>query len=208
MLDTMREQWNYAIMDFEQARAQLDAAESDLYAWQQTAAQDARDYAEWQEQFSRVNAIKSTIDRLAEIARAFSDGWSTVRETFGLSGRRGIAGALGVGPVAVPVIAGMSVSAFLILVGKISAIAAGVAAFISYLATKNEFASYIPTRASELVAQGVDPVRASEIAQREASTAAQSSTGYTFTTELRKMLMWTAAGIAAVFVVPKLLDRR
>lgn len=208
MIDTLRAEWDAAILEYRAARANLDNAESQLYAWQVEASRDPADWEEWQALFSKMNAIKSTVDALENIAATVSSGWQSTREFFGLSGRRGIAGALGATGAAPVLFAGLSVSAFLILVGKIAAVSAAITAFIAYLAAKTEYSGYIQQRANELVGQGVTPERATVIAREEATTAAQTSTGYTFTTEIRKMLMWSALGIAAVFVVPKLLERR
>lgn len=207
-IDKLRAQWNDAIAQFYQAVTELDFAESQLYAYQQQASLDPDDWKEWQAQFSKVNAAKSTAERLQTIAVNVSNGWQGVKDTFGISGRRGIAGHLGLAPLVAPVIAGMTVTAFLVYVGTISAVAAAVGAFITYLNAKNEYVDYVPKRVDELIGQGVPADRASQIALSEVRTIAQQSTGYTFTSEITKTIMWVALGLGAVFVVPKLMGHR
>lgn len=207
VFDSLREQWSNAIGAFNAAYADLDAAESELYRWQETAAADPDDYAEWEAHFAKVNAIKSTVERLQAIARTVSNAWGSFTGAFGLSGakRRGLASALGAGPLAVPLLAGLSVSGFLVLVQRVALVAAGIWAFVAYMQSKA--ARDIATRTDELIDQGVEPTEASRIANREATTAAQNSTGYQFISTLNKTLMVAAFAIGAIFVLPKLMQK-
>lgn len=206
LFDSLRQQWSDAIAAFNAAMLDLDNAETQLYSVQELASQDPADYAEWQAHFNKLNAIKSTVQRLQEIAGTVSGWWGSVTGTFGLSGarKRGIAGSLGLGP-AVPILAGISVSGFLLLVGKLTAVAAAIYGFYAYLTDKSSRG--IAQRTDELIEQGLDPAKASEIARGEATTAAQTSTGYQFVSTINKTLLVAAFGIAAIFVLPKLLNK-
>lgn len=209
-MDTLRAEWDAAVAQYRNAKLALDTAETELYTWQAFASIDPDDWKEWQEQFARVNAIKSTVDSLESIVARVSGAWGWTRDTFGLSGKRGAVGALGFVGVAPLVIAGVSVSAFLVLVGKVAAVAAGVYAFVQYLSVKQELQNqnFVTDTYNAYVADGIEPARAAELANKAITVTAQSSTGYTFATELRKMMMYAALGLAAVFVLPKLLEHK
>lgn len=209
-MDTLRAEWDSAVAQYRAAKASLDSAESQLYAWHDYAQNDPVDAEEWQSNFNRLNAIKSTVDSLESIVASISGAWGWTRETFGLSGRKGALKTLGAVGAAPIVIAGMSVTAFLVLVGKIAAVAAAIYAFVAYLQTKQQLDAqgFYGTTYQALVDEGIDPARASELARKAVTDTASTSAGYTLATEVRKMVMWAALGISAAFVLPKLLESR
>lgn len=214
-IDELRAQWSAALADYRVAVANLDAAESALYASYDIAAADPVDLEEWQAHYARVNAIKSTTEAAANVASTVSSWWNSFTDTFGLSGakRKGLASSAGLGNIAIPA-AVLSVTAFVALVARISLIASAITAFVTYLIAKRDTAKDIGARANQIMndsAQAGRPVsaaEASQIAMNEATAAAQSSTGYSFITGLNRVLMIAALLVAGIFVVPKLLERR
>lgn len=192
--DDLKSQWDAAVADFQARRLELDQAESALYAVADAAREDPDDTAEWERVFAQVNAAKSGMDAVAGTLTQIAEWWSTFNEWSGFAGpRNGLAGRLGIALPAFPLTLAMIVG---LIAGASAAIAAAYG-FVSYVNLKTG-------RVNQLIAAGVPAVEAVEIATREA----QATSGYSFGARMEKIVMWGALGLAAVFVLPKLLDWR
>lgn len=81
-----KQKFSDAVAQLDNASAALDQAENNLYAVQYQASLDPNDYAEWQDNFAKVNAAISTRDA-ARGAVATASGWiGNIKSAFGLSG--------------------------------------------------------------------------------------------------------------------------
>lgn len=212
LLDSLRAQWDDAIAQYHQARQDLDAVEQSLYSSHDeiVAGGDPADLAEWQAHFNKMNAAKSVADSAEAIVAKVSSAWGAFSSAVGLSGRvaevnrmhqQGMAGTLGFAPL-IP--AGLTVGGLLALVFTIRNVVTGAMLFLTYWMTKKDKADQIAARQRELVAQGVDPIKASEQAQKEGTTAAKTETGYTFVTGINRALTIAAVVLGLVYVLPKL----
>lgn len=212
VLDSLRAQWDQAIGSYQIAKANLDSAESQLYSWQLYASQDPQDWAEWQAQFSKVNAAKSMIDSLESAVATVQSWWNSATGVFGLSGarmrRNGIAATAGLGFG--PLIPAMTVGAFLAIVASIGAIVTGIGSFITYLMLKKDGMEQLALRTQQIM--DADPNKtidqASELARKEIKDTAQTESDHSWLTGLQRTLTLVVLGLAAVFIVPKLIEMK
>ena len=214
IVDDLRAQWDKGIADFQSAREQLTAAESQLYDVHPIAKEDPADLAEWQRLFDKVNLQMSVMDSAANAVSTVA-GWFASATSWipGMSGMRrdGALGALGLAPFALPITLGGLLA---LTAGAVAAIA-GVSSFVTYIATKSnrlaEMRPYIQTRTQELIDIGVPPERAATQAFNEANKAAsdeaRETSGFGFGGTIRTVMLWGAVIAIAVFVAPKLIER-
>jgi len=214
IVDDLRAQWDQGIADFQSAREQLTAAETQLYNVHPIAQEDPADLAEWQRHFDKVNLSMSLMDSAANAVSTVADWFAQATSMIpGLSGMRrdGALGSLGLAPFALPI----TLAGVLSLTAAAVAAVAGVSAFVTYLATKNsrltEMQPYIDKRTQELVASGVAPERAGTIAFNEANRAAsdeaRETSAFGFGATIRSVALWGGIIAIAVFVAPKLIER-
>lgn len=190
-IDDLKASWDNAIIEFQQTRADLDTAESELYAVQYDASLDPADYEEWQSVFSKVNAAKSTMDAIASAVTTASDAWQSFTGLFGVRHSQGLTGALGLLP-ALPISLGALAA---IIAGGAAAITAAYG-FVSYINAKTgKYQQYIDS--------GMDLENAAEQARKDA----QQESGYSFSARLESIAMFGILAVAAVMVLPKLFAR-
>lgn len=215
IIDDFRAQWAQVIADGETALANLYAAESELLGSQGIAMQDPKDAEEWQAQYDRVTGIRETVDALSSALDTVK-GWYNSATSWipGLSGMAtmGATRALaGVGKAerlnAVPVIAGLTVAGMIALVTKISLVASGAAAFVTYLLTKNDLTEYQSDRYQAYVDSGMSPEAAAEQSRKDTTTQAKTTTGYEFVSGINKLFLVGGVAALAVFFLPDMLRR-
>ena len=191
LVDDARAQWDSAIVQFQNARAQLDTSAQQLSANYALAARDPTDLEEWARLENRVTALMIAMDAVASSVSTVADWWRSATGFFNLAGmkKQGVLGALGLIP-AFPI----TVGALLAFVSSASVLVPAVAVFVTYLVMKRD-------RVQQLIDAGIDPLKATEAATEEA----QKTSGYTFGARLEKIVMWSALGLVAMFVLPQLL---
>jgi ABC-type multidrug transport system fused ATPase/permease subunit len=126
------DKYNAAVADWRAKLAALDAAESNLYNVRDQAMKDPKTAQEWQTNFNKINAIKSTISSVEGSINTIASWIATAKGAVGLSGAAYAAvsglGALGIAPLVV-------VGA---IIGGTSAIAAVVFSVNQFIQKMNE----------------------------------------------------------------------
>lgn len=176
---SLADQWRGKVAEFRDLAAELDQAESDLYAAYDTAV-SVNAEMEWHAQFDQVNAYKSVIAAFLNMVDGAGGVWDDVSgwvsTVTGLSGLKKL-GALQIGvPLTIAGISGL--------------IAAGAAAVI---AVYSAISAWQERRVTLLRESGVSP----ESAEREVYGEA----GKPVTTALTDSVMWIALAVSAVLII-------
>lgn len=86
LLTSFQQKFSDAVGKLDDASNALDNAENNLYAVQVEASKNPDDYAEWQNQFAKVNAAKSTLDAARNAVATATGWWNSAKSALGLAG--------------------------------------------------------------------------------------------------------------------------
>lgn len=204
VLDDAKEAWDSALDDFQQKEKLLDESESALYSVHDIAQQDADDLAEWNRLFQKINAQKSIIAGVHSALQSAQGWWNSFTSYIpGLSGYRN----LGAAQLLVPV----SIGALLATAAGIAALAASVTGFVTYLFAKQDELGGLSREVEEMRAVDVPEEEIQTHIRERMSNAkenAKNRAGYSFTGDIVKIVALAVAGLAVVFIAPKLLERK
>jgi hypothetical protein len=192
LLASFQQKFSDAVAQLDAQSAALDQAENDLYAVQLQASKDPADYAEWQNQFAKVNAAISTRDAAKNAVATASSWWNSAKSALGLAGLRPshALGALGFLPE--------------IPWATIALITGGAAAIAAVIAAVNSFVDKMNLKAWN--EENIRRSQAGEAPLPDSSRPAPLSNPSIFSgvTDLSKVIVF---GLIAVFVLPVILKR-
>jgi len=195
-----------AVSQYQAALQQLYQAETDLLNVRSDAQGNSDLASQWQTQYDKVDALIVITDMInsgaSDVAVAFARAENFVTSLFGRQ-------QLGLVPL---VIGALEVSAGTLL-AIVAGIAAAVASVYALIAIVNQYvaskqSAQFQSTVSAYEAQGYSAQDALNLAtqQLDATTAAQLSTS--FGTQVKQVILWGIAGLVAVMVLPKMLEKK